>query len=202
MTARPASGAPSPARSPTAPSDRRLLELAVAWMEGSHPYAPHLRRTLEWVRRLDPNARDALCIAAVTHDAERAFPAPRAPSVETWGTAAYERWHQDRSARIVGEWLRANGAADALVADVVALVATHEDGGPDGADVLQAADSLSFLEIQTGHFAAMVARGDLALDVALAKLRRTFDRITVPVARGLAEPMLEPALARIRGSRP
>ena len=54
-------------------------------------------------RHLDPDASEALRIAAVTHDIERAFPDPEATwdSARDWDSPAYNRWHQDRCADLV-----------------------------------------------------------------------------------------------------
>ena len=63
---------------------------------------------------LDPEASEALRLAAVLHDIERAFPRPRrrlglGPRL---GLApSYNRWHQDRCADIVADWLREHDAA-------------------------------------------------------------------------------------------
>ena len=51
-----------------------LVERARAWMEEVHPHYPHMERTLHWADWLDPGASEAVRIAAVTHDAERAYP--------------------------------------------------------------------------------------------------------------------------------
>ena len=176
-----------------------LVESATAWMAEVHPHLRHLWRTLEWLLELDPQASEALRIAAVTHDAERAFPPAEAgaSSADRPIAPVYERWHQDRSARIVGEWLLAQGAGPELALEVVWLVAMHEDGGSPEAALLQAADSLSFLEVQVEVFAGFVAGGELSEEAARAKLQRMHDRITLPVARELAAPMLEAGLARI-----
>ena len=176
-----------------------VLETAIVWMTEVHPHSPHLLRTLEWVLELDPQASEAVRIAAVTHDAERAFPPAEAgPSSRERPIApVYERWHQDRSARIVGEWLLAQGAGPELALEVVSLVAVHEDGGSPEAALLQAADSLSFLEVQVEVFAGFVAHGEMSEEAARAKLQRMHDRITLPVARELAAPMLDAGLARI-----
>ncbi len=177
-----------------------LVEPAVAWMDAVHPHSRHLARTLEWLLELDPDAGEALRIAAVTHDAERAYPPAEAgpSSADSPVSAVYERWHQDRSARIVGEWLLEQGADPQLALEVISLIAVHEDGGSPEAALLQAADSLSFLEVQVELFAGLVARGELSAEAARRKLRRMYERIELPVARELAAPMLEPALARIR----
>src|SRR5919112_224331 len=47
---------------------------------------------------------------------------------------------------IAAGWLREQGADPDLVAEVEALVGVHEVGGWPEADLVQAADSLSFLE--------------------------------------------------------
>ena len=165
-------------------------------MEEVHPSAPHLVRTLDWVDRLAPDAREALRLAALVHDAERAFPEPGSPwrSRDHWDSRDYLRWHQDRSAAIAAGWLAAEGAARELVEDVRRLVAAHEDGGWPEADVLQAADSLSFLDVMVPAISSWPA------DRAEGKLRCMAER--VPVARELAADRLAAALGQLRGSPP
>ena len=65
-------------------------------------------------------------------------------SARAW--IAYVRWHQDRCADIVAGWLRDQGVDEAMLREVEALVRAHEDGGWPEVDLIQAADSLSFLE--------------------------------------------------------
>ena len=80
-----------------------LTAAARDWALAVHPHARHLDRTLEWVDILDPDASEALRIAAVTHDIERAFPDPDATwdSARDWDSPEYNRWHQDRCADLV-----------------------------------------------------------------------------------------------------
>ena len=170
-------------------------------MEDVHPHARHLVRTLEWVDALDPSASEALRIAAVTHDIERAFPDPDATwdSARDWDDAAYNRWHQDRCADQVAAWLREQGADPALVRDAEALVRAHEDGGTPEADLLQAADSLSFLDTMVPLVLTWSERG--YGDNAAAKLRHSLDRIAPGLTRARAEaaPRVARALAQLRG---
>lgn len=172
---------------------------ALAWVTEVHPHARHLARTLDWLLVLDPQAGEALRIAALTHDAERAFPTPDGPpfGVHARASEEYERWHQDRSAAFVGDWLRARAADPQLVDQVCALVRVHEQGGSPEADLLQAADSLSFLEVQVELFAGMVGEGTLGAWAAEEKLDRMHDRIGPQRAREIAEPMFAAAHARI-----
>jgi uncharacterized protein DUF4202 len=176
-----------------------LVERSLAWVADVHPHAEHLARTREWVLVLEPDAGEALQIAAVIHDIERAFPAdedPYDPDAAP-GSGGYDEWHQRRSAEIARGWLREQRAPDGLVDEVGALIAVHEVGGSPQADVLQAADSLSFLEIQTELFIGMVRSGRLTRERAEQKLRLMQDRIRIPRAAELGAPRLSAALDRL-----
>jgi kynurenine formamidase len=180
-----------------------LLDQARAWIEEVHPHARHLTRTLDWVVELEPDASEALRIAAVTHDIERAFPDPSAgwDSARDWDVAEYNRWHQDRCARIVREWLDERGAGAELAGEVEGLVRVHEEGGWHDADVLQAADSLSFLETMVPLVLAWSQRG--YAENAAGKLQHSLDRIAPELtrARALAAPMVERAVGQLDADR-
>lgn len=182
-------------------SDGPLLERAQAWMETIHPHAEHLRRTLDYARALDPAASEALEIAAATHDVERAFPDPEHDwdTAAAWNDPEYNRWHQDRCADMIATWLHEQEASPELVEQVESLVRVHELGGWREADVLQAADSLSFLDCMTPLAIGWVTSGRAPRGQAEAKLRHSLERISpeLPEARELAEPMLDRALAEL-----
>jgi len=175
------------------------------WVEEVHPHRRHLLRTEDWALALDRDASERLRLAAVLHDIERAFPDPDAPwdSARDWDLPAYNRWHQDRCADIASRWLREQGAPDDLVEGVDRLIRVHEDGGWPEADLLQAADSLSFLETMTGLVVGWVESGRASRDRAAAKLQSSVDRMSpgLPRARELGEPMLRAALAALGGVR-
>src|SRR6185503_8790659 len=124
-----------------------------------------------------PGASEALQVAAVTHDIERAFPDPDATwdSARDWNDPAYNRWHQDRCAEMVAAWLAEQGAAADVAARAEALVRVHEEGGDPEADVLQAADSLSFLETMVPIVLTWAQRGYGAS--AEGKIRHSASRI-------------------------
>jgi hypothetical protein len=172
-----------------------LLGRARAWVEDVHPHARHLLRTEHWLLELDPHASEALRLAAVLHDIERAFPDTEAgwDSSRDAGSPEYNRWHQDRCARIAGDWLAAQGAPPELVEEVRALIRVHEDGGWREADLLQAADSLSFLETMV----PLMLRWPRA--AAEAKLDHSVQRIDPALtrARELAEPLRDAALQAV-----
>jgi hypothetical protein len=173
-----------------------LERLTLEWI-GSYWNVEHLVRTRDWLLRVDPSAGLSLRLAALTHDIERNFPGGPAPDPADCG---YARAHAERSARITGEWLGSMGAPLALVADVERLVAAHEVGGWPEADLLQAADSLSFLEVNATRPAVWVRDGRCSATEARARLRHMFDRIAVDDARVVGKSLLEDAERRLEAA--
>lgn len=175
-----------------------LVGRALAWVGEVHPHARHLERTRDWLLVIEPQAGETLQLAAVLHDIERAFPAdddPFDPTADP-GAEAYNEWHQQRSASIARGWLRERDAPEEIVTSVSELIAVHEWGGWPDADLVQAADSLSFLEVQIDLFRGMVQSGRLSRDQAVEKLRFMDERIRIQRARDLAAPLLARALAQ------
>ena len=181
-----------------------LLASAQAWIADVHPHARHLERTLDWLLELDPHASEAARIAAATHDIERAYPDDSAgwDSARDWDSPEYNRWHQDRCADIVASGMRERGADDALADEVAGLVRVHEEGGWPEADLVQAADSLSFLETMAPLVAGWVEDGRAPRDRATAKLTHSVERISpdLPRAREIGSALLAPALSRVRAA--
>jgi kynurenine formamidase len=180
---------------------RDMVERASAWMAECHPHFLHMKRTLDWLDELDPVASEAVRIAAVTHDAERVYPDRSAgwDSAVSWSDPEYNRWHQERCARIVGDWLRDQGAEPALTEEVERLVAAHEDGGWREADLVQAADSVSFLETMGHVLAGWIQSGRGTRESAEGKARHSLERIRPELgrAREEAEPLLAALLQRL-----
>jgi hypothetical protein len=175
-----------------------LEDRAQRWIEEIHPHALHLVRARDWVLVVDPDAGEGLRIAALLHDVERAFPDPSSSwdPAGDWNDPGYVRWHQDRCARYAVAWLVEQAAPPHLVDEVERLILVHEEGGWYEADVLQAADSLSFLETLTSITIAWVRRG-IDPEHARAKLQFMADRITIEAARSHAEPLLLRALQEL-----
>jgi hypothetical protein len=175
-----------------------LVERAKVWVVAVHPHARHLHRTLDWLLVLQPGASEALQLAAVLHDIERAFEPDDVPPDSTDpASSTYTAWHQERSARVSADWLEEQQAPPEIVDEVRRLVRVHEDGGDPDADLLQAADSIAFLEIQVDLFLGMVRDGRLSRAAAERKFRWMCDRVRVPRARQIAAPALASALARL-----
>jgi hypothetical protein len=157
----------------------------------------HLLRALEWLDRIAPGSSDALGIATVTHDMERAFPGPDQPTFTSLVDSDYLRAHSKRSARIVGAWLRERHADSSLVAEVERLILAHEFGGWREAALLQAADSLSFLETNIDLLLGFAQSGWLSANEVRKKFEYAYDRIRPPHVKVLAAPMRAAAVARL-----
>jgi hypothetical protein len=178
-----------------------LLRRADAWI-ADYANAEHLRRTVDWLRVLAPEASPALVLAALTHDIERAFPGPDRVDYDARhgpDDPTYNRHHASRSARIVAAWLREQGAPADLIADAARLIEAHEDGGCPEADLLQAADSLSFLDVNVDLLLSWLPtrKHHTGPAEARVKLDYTFARIRVARARELARPLYERSLERL-----
>lgn len=173
-----------------------LYERTTNWVTQNYSNAEHLVKTDMWLLRLQPEASEALRLAALTHDMERAFPGPDSPTSQGGVDHAYNRAHAARSATVVGVFLREQGAADSLIEKVMALVCVHEDGGWSEANLLQAADSLSFLEVNIPLFLRSIGKDDdgRKREQVRAKFNWMYERIQVPVARELATSLHEAAI--------
>ena len=171
---------------------------AIAWIE---PYydSEHLRLTVVWLLRLDPVAPEPLLVAALTHDMERHFPGGTQPNkaAGAWDDFEYNTKHTRRSADIVSGWLRAQGVSDLFVEQVTPPILEHEFGGSPSGDLIQAADSLSFLDTNAELVARWVLNGETTLEHAKRKLEWMYERIRVPDARALARPLYEAALTAV-----
>jgi hypothetical protein len=175
-----------------------LIEAATEWVLDKYKYnSLHLVRSLEWLDRIAPGSAEATRLATLTHDMERAFPGPDQP---VWnGDEDYDYYvaHSNRSARIVGEWLRGQGAGEALIGEVDGLIRVHEFGGWKEADDVQAADSLSFLDVNVDLFLGFARSGRFRAAQVRAKFVYSHDRIRIPWVQALARPMMESANARL-----
>ena len=117
------------------------------------------------------------------------------PATKSAGDFEYRWQHSMRSAQFVHEWLYRRDASDDLVGEVETLILLHEFGGDEAASVLQAADSLSFLEVNPKVLAGWFTSGRAGRERAKAQAQYMFERIRIERARELARPLYEEALA-------
>jgi hypothetical protein len=185
-------------------TESKTIEAAKQWVTDKYPYnRTHLLKSLEWLDRIAPGSTEAVRIAALTHDMERAFPGPDQPVAGPgkMNDPAYYVAHSERSARIVGAWLRERGLAQPVIDDVEKLIRAHEVGGWPEANFVQAADSLSFLETNIDLFLNMLKSGKRSYSEIAQKFQETLERIRIPEARSLALPMYDAAVARLASAQ-
>jgi hypothetical protein len=154
------------------------------------------------LQRLKPGASEELLLAALTHDMERAFPGPNSPSLDPKqgvDNPIYNIAHSERSARIVNTYLHEQGASQESIEQVARLIRAHEYGGDNDENLVQAADSLSFLEVNVDVFLGWMDAGDEKWNTSAVRAKFTwmYERIQVPQARDIARPMYEEAMRKL-----
>lgn len=161
-----------------------LRRQVLQWLE---PYydREHLTRAGDWMLALEPNAPEYLVLAALTHDLERSVPGgPVIDKARTpWDDQTYNRAHCERSAEIVSAWFRAHGAPPEIVEGVRQPIREHEFGGSEEGDLMQAADSISFLEQNGPLVARWVLDGECSLAKGMEKLDWMRDRVRLKRAQ-------------------
>jgi len=120
----------------------------------------HSKNTLHWLLRLKPNADEALQIAALGHDIERAIEGRKVRRVDYESYDAFKQAHAMNSARILNEEMRRCGVPEPLAKRVFYLVSHHETGGDPGANVLRDADAISFFDVNLPHYFARNSTGE------------------------------------------
>jgi|SRR5579863_5823627 len=187
-------------------ADPTLTELELAattWLDGFYQLE-HLFNTRTWTIELTLGAASPeLRFAAITHDAERFFPGGPADTPENgFDNPDYLFAHSIRSADIVEKWLRTQQPAveETFIRRVRSLILRHEIGGGAEADILQAADSLSFLEIFDWLTVDWVRRGIYTPERAREKLRWSLERIRPHLAVKKALPLYEAAVKTLESA--
>jgi hypothetical protein len=180
-----------------------LRDRARTWVCSNYEHgARHLLQTEVWLQSLKPDASEEMLLAALTHDMERAFPGPDSPSINPQrgvDDPIYNMAHSERSARIVSSYLCEQDASDECIEQVARLIRAHEYGGDFDENLVQAADSLSFLEVNVDVFLGWLDAGDALWDADLADAKFTwmYERIQVPQASELARPLYVEAMCKL-----
>ncbi|HEY6284982.1 MAG TPA: DUF4202 family protein [Ktedonobacteraceae bacterium] len=182
---------------------KTLRDHAREWVCAHYEHGgQHLLQTEVWLQRLKPEASEEMLLSALTHDMERAFPGPDSPSLDPKDgvdNPVYNIAHSERSARIVSSYLSEQGASQESIEQVACLIRAHEYGGDSDANFVQAADSLSFLEVNVDVFLGWMDAGNAVwdADAVVAKFTWMYERIQVLQARELARPMYEEAMRKL-----
>jgi len=173
------------------------------WVRAHYEHGgKHLLQTEVWLQRLKPDASEEMLLAALTHDMERAFPGPDSPSLDPRDgvdNPVYNIAHCERSARIVSSYLREQGTPQESIEEVARLIRAHEYGGDDDENLVQAADSLSFLEVNVDVFLGWMDAGNEKwnADAVRAKFTWMYERIQIPKAHDLAMPLYKEAMLKL-----
>jgi hypothetical protein len=141
----------------------------------------HAELATEWVRRLDPEASDALLIAARAHHIRR-WEVPRSDYPD--GRAGYHRWRRDlqkRHADHVGRILLAEDYDEATIVRVQAIVRKQGLGSDPEVQVFEDSLCLVFIETQFRELA-----------------ERLGDEKLVDVTRKTIAKMSDAGIARVR----
>ena len=102
---------------------------------------------MKWLLKLKPNADEALKIAALGHDIERAIEERK---IKRSNYKTYEKFkdaHALNSAKIIVETMEDCKINQELIDDVYFLVCHHERGGDNRVNVLRDADTISFFDV-------------------------------------------------------
>lgn len=114
----------------------------------------HCERVYRWILTLKPGASDALQIAGLVHDIDRAYEDKRVKQSDYDDYNIYKREHAARSAEIVEGLLEKAGTDPGLIERVRYLVQEHEavpTGDPE-LEILKAADSLTFFDFDLDRY--------------------------------------------------
>jgi hypothetical protein len=173
---------------------------ALEWLDGFYELE-HLLATRQWAMKLRPQASPELCLAALVHDAERYFPGGPTNTPSRFDDPSYLFAHSIRSAEFVDSFLaEIPGVDDEFRYQVRCLVLRHEVGGGTEADVLQAADSLSFLETLPWLTVEWVQTGRYPVEMAMAKHHYMLTRMRPAEAMEYGLPLYEQAISQLKNA--
>ncbi len=107
----------------------------------------HADNTLEWLLRLEPDAGEALQLAALAHDIDRAIEEGKVRREDFDDYDAFKATHTRHGAQLMRPILNSCSVARGIVDEACRLVEVHEVGGDPQADLLKDADSISYFDV-------------------------------------------------------
>ena len=112
----------------------------------------HSKNTLEWLFKLKSDADDALTIAALGHDIERAIAERKVRREDYKDYDEFKEAHASNSAKILAEIMKECNISKKLADAIFFLVRHHETGGTRRVDILRDADSISFFHVNLPYY--------------------------------------------------
>ena len=107
---------------------------------------------MEWLFWLNPDADEALQIAALGHDIERAIEERKVRREDYQNYDEFKAAHASNSAKILAELMKECSISKGLADDSFYLVCHHERGGTRRSDILRDADSISFFHVNLPYY--------------------------------------------------
>ena len=107
----------------------------------------HAENVLEWLLKLQPDADEALQIAALAHDIERSVEGMKIERSDFNDYDQFKAAHANNSAKILKDILHQCQVEQSIVDEACRLVERHETGGDPRSDMLKDADSISYFEV-------------------------------------------------------
>ena len=107
----------------------------------------HADNTVEWLLRLDPDADQALQLAALAHDIDRADDVRKIKRADFDDYDAFKSAHARNGAEILRSILIRCDVEGDVVDEACRLVEVHEVGGDPRSDLLKDADSISYFDV-------------------------------------------------------
>jgi hypothetical protein len=162
----------------------------------SKVHMQHFIRTAYWIKKLNPDADEALLIAGVSHDLSHALKKEKDwDKIKNKGFMDKETLeeHQKKSAEVIGNFLENEGAPPELVKRVKHLVSHHEIGGDEDQNLLMDADSISFFENNVEHFVNDYVK-KFGKEIVKKKFDFMFNRISSEERKNICRPMYEEAV--------
>lgn len=143
----------------------------------------HSKSVVRCIKLLKPDADEAMLIAGIAHDIERAF-------YGDWKKGSSDpddlKKHQDLSAAKIEEFLAGSGAPAMTIARVKMLISKHEEGGDDDQNVLNDADCLSYFEDKALRHVREHKNQGKPPEEMKRKLEYIYDRIKSEKAKQIA----------------
>ncbi len=112
----------------------------------------HSKNTLNWLLKIKPDSDEALQIAALGHDIERAIEQRKVRREDFEHYDQFKAAHAHNSAEILKEVMLDCGVDKTLIEQVYELVHRHEVGGDERSDLLKDVDSISYFEVNLSHY--------------------------------------------------
>lgn len=125
---------------------KREIRLIIA--DSRVPEDPgHADNTLKWLLLLEPDASEAMQLAALAHDIDRAIEESKVMRADFDNYDTFKAAHAKNSAEILRPILIACSVEQKIVEEACRLVELHEVGGDPSSNVLKDADSISYFNV-------------------------------------------------------